>query len=480
MALLDPAPVLSLGDTFFAEVEPASFPGHKLRFRNDRWAERVGIDALDKDDWTRRFGKFETPIGLSAPLALAYHGHQFRHYNPDIGDGRGFLYGQVRDELDGRLLDFGTKGSGTTPYSRHADGRLTLKGGVREILAAEGLEAAGVYTSKAFSLIETGESLVRHDEPSPARSSVLVRLSHSHIRFGTFERLAHRGDHANTERLLSYACEHYYPDLSALPAERKAPAFLAAVADRCARLAASWMAAGFVHGVLNTDNLTITAESFDYGPWRFLPIVDPAYTAASFDYGKIYAYARQAEAVLWSLSRLGGTLLPLSGEETLTAALADYPATYMTAIADAFFARLGLARTTDDADAAFVQELLAWMATAAVPFEQAMFDLYNGAARATSRGRSPLAAAYASPEFRTLDEQLAARELAPGARLADPYFAQMTPAGLLYDEVEAIWTRIDQADDWSAFDAKIAALRAKGAAYAIAPLSAPPGHMSMG
>ena len=130
---------------------------------------------------------------MPEPLALRYHGHQFRVYNPEIGDGRGFLYAQLRDGLD-RLLDLATKGSGTTPYSRRGDGRLTLKGGVREILATEMLEALGVNTSKSFSLIETGEELMRGDEPSPTRSAVLVRLSHSHIRIGTFQRMAAEGD----------------------------------------------------------------------------------------------------------------------------------------------------------------------------------------------------------------------------------------------------------------------------------------------
>src|SRR6185295_8001328 len=138
-----------------------------------------------------------------------YHGHQFRTYNPDLGDGRGFLFAQLRDD-GGRLLDLATKGSGQTPYSRFGDGRLTLKGGVREVLAAEMLEALGVYTSKAFSLFETGEALTRGDEPSPTRSSVLVRLQHSHIRFGTFQRLATLGLDEQIAKLTDYCLRHYF------------------------------------------------------------------------------------------------------------------------------------------------------------------------------------------------------------------------------------------------------------------------------
>jgi uncharacterized protein YdiU (UPF0061 family) len=144
-------------------------------------------------------------------VALRYHGHQFRSYNPDLGDGRGFLFAQLRDREDDRLLDLGTKGSGQTPWSRGGDGRLTLKGGVREVLATSLLEALGVNTSKSLSLVETGEELMRNDEPSPTRSSVLVRLSHSHIRFGSFQRQAYLERTDNIEKLVDYSVETYDP-----------------------------------------------------------------------------------------------------------------------------------------------------------------------------------------------------------------------------------------------------------------------------
>ena len=180
-------PILELGDAFYDEVGAADFPKAIPRFLNRRWADRVGLGEVD---WERHFARFH-PLAknLPKPLALRYHGHQFRHYNPDIGDGRGFLFAQVRDDRR-RLLDLGTKGSGQTPYSRDGDGRLTLKGGVREVLATEMLEALGVNTSKSFALYETGEELWRGDEPSPTRSSVLTRLSHGHIRIGNFQRFA--------------------------------------------------------------------------------------------------------------------------------------------------------------------------------------------------------------------------------------------------------------------------------------------------
>ncbi|MBB4659424.1 protein adenylyltransferase SelO family protein [Parvularcula dongshanensis] len=473
-------PILALGPAFYDEVEPAAFPEHVLRFRNQRWAERVDLGALSDEDWVRHMGRFEPlPGNLPRPLALRYHGHQFRSYNPDLGDGRGFLYAQVRDRADARLLDLGTKGSGTTPYSRGGDGRLTLKGGVREVLAAEALEARGVYTSKAFSLIETGESLARHDEPSPTRACVLVRLSHGHIRFGTFQRLAYFGDEEGTARLLAYACTQFYPDLSPLPPAEQAPAFLRAVSERSARLAASWMAAGFVHGVLNTDNLSVTAESFDYGPWRFLPRVDPQFTAAYFDHTGLYAYGRQAEAVLWNLSQLGGALLPLSDEETLTEALRGFPDAFEDALADAFFARLGLKRTGPD-DTAFVQDLLRWMRASGVPFEGAIFDLFCGRESEARRRTSPRAAAYAEASFAPLAARLDAYDASRPDRLGDPLFARPNPVDLTIEEVERLWDRIDTSDDWSAFEEKVDDLRRFGTVCALNPLSAGDAHQPFG
>src|SRR3954465_12727686 len=225
MALYRPDPrILALGPDFYDPVEAAKFPKAILRFLNERWAERVGLD-LDAAQWEAHFCRFE-PLAenLSEPLALRYHGHQFRAYNPEIGDGRGFTFAQLRESPRGhphrsqpgrggdRLLDLGTKGSGQTPYSRHADGRLTLKGGVREVLATEILEALGVNTSKSFALFETGEALERGDEPSPTRSAVLTRLSHGHIRIGTFQRLAFFGQVDNLKKLTRYCLANLYSE----------------------------------------------------------------------------------------------------------------------------------------------------------------------------------------------------------------------------------------------------------------------------
>ncbi len=283
--------IASISDKIGDAVNAADFPETILRFRNDRWAATVGLDGLSDGAWLQHFGRFEPlPDNMPEPLALRYHGHQFRVYNPDIGDGRGFLFAQMRDGHE-RLLDLGTKGSGTTPYSRRGDGRLTLKGGVREILATEMLEALSVNTSKTFSLIETGEELMRGDEPSPTRSAVMVRLSHSHIRIGTFQRIAAEGDADMMEQLVDYCLTILYNET---PSDNPAAQLLHLAVERIADLAASYMVAGFVHGVLNSDNINITGESFDYGPWRFTEYWDPRFTAAYFDEGGLYAFVRQA------------------------------------------------------------------------------------------------------------------------------------------------------------------------------------------
>ncbi|MGB2097463.1 MAG: protein adenylyltransferase SelO family protein, partial [Candidatus Puniceispirillales bacterium] len=269
-----------LPDTLYRAVEPANFPETRLIFRNTAWSSRLLLDAelAEADGWINRFGRFQPFEGsFSQPLALCYHGHQFGVYNPDLGDGRGFLYAQVIDPVTGNCLDFGTKGSGQTPFSRGADGRLTLKGAIRELLATEMLDALGVNTSKTFAILETGEALQRHDEPSPTRSAVLTRLSHGHIRIGSFQRLIYMDDLQSLDALLRYTLKTYYAseDAEQISIAEAAERLLVVVAERLAHLVSSWMAAGFVHGVLNTDNFNVSGESFDYGPWRFLPFMNP-------------------------------------------------------------------------------------------------------------------------------------------------------------------------------------------------------------
>ncbi|SOE01265.1 protein adenylyltransferase SelO [Caenispirillum bisanense] len=458
-----------LDDRFYDRVEAARFPQHTLRFRNDRAAARVGLDGLSDDEWITHFGRFEPlPDNLPQPLALRYHGHQFRSYNPDLGDGRGFLFAQVREDgaPDGRLLDLGTKGSGTTPWSRSGDGRLTLKGGVRELLATELLQALGVATSRTFSLIETGEKLWRGDEPSPTRSSVLVRLQHSHIRIGSFQRQAFLRDADALAALMDHVIGLHMPDLAAIDDRLdRTAAFVQRVAENCARTVAQWMAAGFVHGVLNTDNILVTGESFDYGPWRFLPTHDPEFTAAYFDHGGLYAYGRQPDTLMWNLTRLAETLLPLSNRDRLIPALETFPPAFSLALGEAVTRRLGVQPTTPEDDDALVLALFEAMGRTQIPFERPFFDWYGGpASEFRALERSPHAALYAGEPFARFRDLIAGRRPRDGVDLDHPYFADPEPCTLLIDEVEALWAPIASADDWSPLHAKVAAIRRMGEA----------------
>ncbi|MBI3438280.1 MAG: YdiU family protein [Proteobacteria bacterium] len=456
-----PAPLFAqLGPEFADPVEPTRFPRHILRRRNQNWARHVGLDTLSEAEWEAHFARFEPlPGNMIAPLAMRYHGHQFRTYNPAIGDGRGFLFAQLRDD-SGRLLDLATKGSGQTPYSRFGDGRLTLKGGVREVLAAEMLEALGVYTSKAFSLFETGEALVRGDEPSPTRSSVLVRLSHSHIRFGTFQRLAFFERPDLIQRLIDHCAEAYFPEFLMLEGEARAAGLMERAARNAGRLVASWMAAGFVHGVLNTDNLTLTGESFDYGPWRFSPTCDPAFTAAYFDETGLYAYGRQPEAVSWALAQLGSALTPVCSVTLLEDALAQFMPAYQESLRRAMLTRLKLKPGDPEDDLRFVQNLFNWLTESQAGFDQFFHDWIGGEASASRAAQSPQGALYNDKGFVTVRDGFDKRTRGDlGALLTQPLLQRPTPVSMGIDEVERIWAAIAERDDWSPFEAKLADIR---------------------
>ncbi|MDB5736429.1 MAG: hypothetical protein JWO65_97 [Sphingomonas bacterium] len=446
------ARILDLGDGFFDPVAPADFPDTILRYRNDRAAAEIGLDALTDAEWIARFGRFQPFDGsLPQPLALRYHGHQFRNYNADLGDGRGFLYAQMLD-ASGRLMDLGTKGSGRTPWSRSGDGRLTLKGGVREILATEMLEAFGVDTSRTFSLIETGEELQRGDEPSPTRSAVLVRLSHGHIRIGSFQRFAYLRDPESISALARYCLINLYGEE---PGETPELQLFAHVVAGTARLAASYMAAGFVHGVLNSDNISITAESFDYGPWRFTPYWDPTFTAAYFDQTGLYAFGRQAQAIHWDVAQLAMALSTVVDIEALAPILDRFAGLYEGEMTALLLRRLGVTPRGEAQDIALIGHIERALAQCTVEIDRFFFDWRGGALRAPS-------AAYDHPVFAPFVEAIADYEAA--APLDHPYWADAAPCSMHIEEVEAIWAPIAAADDWSALHAKVAAIRRMGAA----------------
>jgi uncharacterized protein YdiU (UPF0061 family) len=457
----------ALGPEFYDVVAAATFPDHILRYRNQRAARTVGLDALTDEEWIAHFGRFQ-PLADSfeKPLALRYHGHQSRTYNPELGDGRGFLFAQLRDDRD-RLLDLATKGSGKTPWSRTADGRLTLKGGVREVLATSMLEALGVDTSKSFSLIETGEALVRGDEPSPTRSSVLVRLSHSHIRIGTFQRQAFHRSNENIAKLLDYTIQTYMPEVWRDDASARAVAFLEEVCRRVARVGAQWMTAGFVHGVLNTDNINVTGESFDYGPWRFLPVLDQEFTAAYFDETGLYAFGRQPDALFWNVTRLAECLLSLADQPSLEKALGVFEPALRQAFTAALPKRLGVASLDPQRDSNLARALWIFLATTKAPFEQTFFDWFGGLASADRALRSPSKDFYAADEFGPVREAL--KDFTPRAdvNLGHAFFTRTEACSMLIEEVEAIWKPIADADDWSVFHAKLDVIDEMREAYGL-------------
>lgn len=443
--------ILTLGPDFYDPVEPAKFPKCIPRFINERWAARIGLE-LDQKSWERHFCRFEPlPDNLMQPLALRYHGHQFRVYNPEIGDGRGFTFAQLRDDND-RLLDLGTKGSGQTPYSRHADGRLTLKGGVRELLATEMLEALGVNTSKSLTLFETGEALERGDEPSPTRSSVLTRLSHGHIRIGTFQRLAFFQDIENLKKLTRYCLENLYVEQPVTDETKNALRLFDLVSQAAATLAASYLAAGFVHGVLNSDNINITGESFDYGPWRFTPEWEPEFTAAYFDHYGLYAFGRQPEAIHWDLAQFAGCLSLVADAPDLSEMLAAWSSRFEQALIDAMLKRLGVALGANDRELAAA--LIRALATRAQSIDRIFFD-WRG-------GHDPGSDLYPSDQFRELARLLEGR---PRPKL-HPYWSDAEPCSMHIDEVELIWSAIAERDDWQPFHNKLKAVRRMGEAIA--------------
>ncbi|MEM1311436.1 MAG: YdiU family protein, partial [Cyanobacteria bacterium P01_H01_bin.153] len=459
---LDYIPALeSLRDDYYDVVAAAEFPQTLLRFRNDDLLPQIGLDPTTVSDahFVEAFGKF---AGRSPFLALRYHGYQFGAYNAFLGDGRGFLYGQVQGQ-DGDLYDFGTKGSGTTPYSRGGDGRLTLKGGVREVLAAEALHALGVRTSRTLSLMETGESLFRGDEPSPTRSSVMVRFSRSHIRFGTFERLDYLDRTDLIQRLLEHVIEVYYPAASQLSdLQERYERFYQDLVQRTAELAAQWMSVGFCHAVLNTDNMSITGESFDYGPYAFIDQYDPQFTAAYFDYSSRYCYRNQPPICRLNLQMLQKPLQRVISEETMAAALEQFEAHYEQAYSQLLLKKLGFVTLAEPLGSDLVKRTLELLNAVTVGYH----DFF----RALAEQFSPSWAEAADEIFGTTMQASDAEAQAALAQWRQHYqqalqtqspesLAQMSAqlrqtnprTVLLRPEIEAIWEPIVAENDWQPF-----------------------------
>ena len=460
----------ALGEDYYDIVSAAQFPQHLLRFRNDDLLPLLNLNPsqVTDEDLIEAFGKFQ---GVRPFLALRYHGYQFGNYNPFLGDGRGFLYGQVRG-TDGRLYDLGTKGSGQTPYSRNADGRLTLKGGIREVLAGEALHRLGVRTSRCLSLIETGELLWRNDEPSPTRASVMIRFSHSHIRFGTFERLNYLNRPDLIEKLLDHVISYYYSHLKG--SEEAYAEFYSELVQRVAELAAQWMIAGFCHGVLNTDNMSITGESFDYGPYAFIPTYNPKFTAAYFDYSGLYCYGNQPRICRWNLEKLQRPLGMVMSQRDLDAGLEKFSEYYQNTYRQLMIEKLGFTSLGVEEAQSLVQETVNLLRDSQVPYHQFFAELGNWFSP-TWRDNSEIILENA-PFIKQLREQSSLWEnwkqlyqqclkqcnenelekMESSLQKKNPQTALLRPV------IESVWEPISLDNEWDPFYALLEQIRKKG------------------
>ena len=359
------APVIPFDNTFARELEgfyvawqPAQVPQPRLVRLNRDLALELGLDVrmLDGPLGAQVFAGNLVPEGAT-PIAQAYAGHQFGGFSPQLGDGRAILLGELIDR-HGSRRDIAFKGSGRTPFSRGGDGKAALGPVLREYLVGEAMHALGIPSTRALAAVATGETVMR-DLPLPG--AVLTRVAASHLRVGTFQYFAARGQYDAVRRLLDYSIQRHYPELQGAAA---APlAFLQAVAERQVALVAQWMHVGFIHGVMNTDNCTISGETIDYGPCAFLEAYDPRTVFSSIDSGGRYAYGNQPAILRWNLARLAETLLPLIDDDQeravalATEALATLEARYEAHWLRGARAKLGLQRE-EPADHALATEWL--------------------------------------------------------------------------------------------------------------------------
>src|SRR6266481_1166977 len=337
-----------LPERFFARLAPTPVPAPRLIRLNDDLARHLGIDPdrLAAPDGVEMLAGNRLPEGAE-PLAMAYAGHQFGNWVPQLGDGRAVLLGEVHDR-DGVRRDIQLKGAGRTPFSRMGDGRAALGPVLREYIVSEAMAALGIRTTRALAVVTTGAQILREGLQPGA---VLTRVAQSHVRVGTFEFFANRGDTEAVRLLADYVIARHYPD--ATGAERPYRALLETVIDRTAELIASWQLIGFIHGVMNTDNLSIAGETIDYGPCAFMDTFHPATVYSSIDITGRYAYGNQPRIAHWNLVRFAQALLPLLGDDedaalkSAQAAINAYPAQFETAYHAGLLAKVGFSQAHD-------------------------------------------------------------------------------------------------------------------------------------
>ena len=347
---------------FFAQVTPARAATPRLVQLNDELASSLGLDVawLRSDAGVQMLAGNAVPPG-AASLSMVYAGHQFGGWVPRLGDGRAILLGEVIDR-SGARRDIQWKGAGRTPFSRNGDGRAVLGPSLREYLISEAMSALGIPTTRALAVLTTGDQ-VRREGPKPG--AIFVRVAASHVRIGTFEYFANQGDLDAVRTLADYVIDRHYP--KARQADNRHRALLQAVVARVAQLIAQWQCVGFIHGVMNTDNMSIAGETIDYGPCAFMDGYDPAAVFSSIDSNGRYAYGNQPRIAQWNLSRLALALLPFLDEtedraiEFAQQTLSDFAHRFESAYHQGLLAKIGIA-IPQEADADLTRELLAIMA----------------------------------------------------------------------------------------------------------------------
>jgi uncharacterized protein YdiU (UPF0061 family) len=360
----------ALPDRFFARVLPTAVAAPRMIKFNHALAVELGIGAdLDNDEGAAIFAGNAVPEGAN-PISMAYAGHQFGSFVPQLGDGRAILLGEVIDR-NGVRRDIQLKGAGRTPYSRGGDGRAAIGPVLREYLVSEAMHALGIPTTRALAAVTTGDQVYRE---TALPGAVLTRVAASHIRVGTFQFFAARGDVDGLRALADYVIDRLYPDL-----KREANPYLALlrrVAERQASLVARWLGIGFIHGVMNTDNSSISGETIDFGPCAFMEAYDPATVFSSIDRGGRYAYQNQAGIAQWNVARLAETLLQLIDTDTDKAVEAanqvviDFASLFTAAWFGVMRGKLGLG-TEEDADGELIQSLLDLLQANEVDFTRA-------------------------------------------------------------------------------------------------------------
>ena len=365
----------ALPDAFYTRLDPTPVKAPRMLAFNDELAELLGIEAGDPAQLAAVFGGNDVPA-QAAPLAQLYAGHQFGSFNPQLGDGRAILLGEVTGR-DGIRRDIQLKGSGPTPYSRMGDGRAWLGPVLREYVVSEAMHALGVPTTRALAAVATGESIYRETGALPG--AVLTRVARSHLRVGTFQVFAHRGEVENLRTLTGYAIARHYPDATG-PLD-----LLRAVCAAQAELIAQWMSLGFIHGVMNTDNCAISGETIDYGPCAFMDAYHAARVFSSIDRQGRYAYGNQPGIAVWNMAQLATSLLQQMDDkdaavEEATEIVHAMPALIEAAWLRRFAAKIGLP-AAQDGDQGLIEDLLALMQKDGADFTNTFRALPTDAAR---------------------------------------------------------------------------------------------------